>query len=36
MLTNGIFDIASILYYLSFSAVFLYLTMRVFDRRRYE
>lgn len=36
MLTNGIFDPASILYYLSFAAIFLYLTVRVFDRRRYE
>jgi ABC-2 type transport system permease protein len=36
MLTNGIFDVASILYYLSFAAIFLYLTVRVFDRRRYE
>ncbi len=33
--TAGYFDIASFVYYLSVSAVFLYLTMRVYDRRRY-
>ncbi len=33
---NGSFDIASIVYYLSVSGVFLYLTIRVYDRRRYE
>ena len=31
---NGYFDIASLVYYLSISAVFLYLTVRVYDRRR--
>ena len=33
---NGYFDIASVLYYLSVSAVFIYLTIRVYDRRRYD
>ncbi len=33
---NGYFDIASIAYYLSVAAVFLYLTVRVYDRRRYN
>lgn len=33
---NGYFDIASVLYYLSVSAVFVYLTIRVYDRRRYD
>ncbi len=33
---NGYFDIASVLYYLSVSAVFLYLTVRIYDRRRYD
>ncbi len=33
--TSGYFDIASFIYYLSIGAVFLYLTMRVYDRRRY-
>lgn len=32
--TSGYFDIASVVYYLSISAVFLYLTVRVYDRRR--
>lgn len=32
---NGYFDIASLVYYLSISAVFLYLTIRIYDRRRY-
>ncbi len=31
---NGYFDIASIIYYISVSAVFVYLTIRVYDRRR--
>ncbi len=31
---SGVFDISSVLYYLSVSAVFLYLTYRVYDRRR--
>ena len=32
---NGIFDIASIVYYLSVTAVFLFLTVRVYERRRW-
>ena len=32
---NGYFDIASLIYYLSISAIFVYLTIRVYDRRRY-
>ena len=31
---NGYFDIASLVYYLSVSCIFLYLTVRVYDRRR--
>ena len=34
--TNGIFDVASFVYYLSVAAVFLYLTIRIYDRRRYN
>ena len=34
--TNGYFDLASLLYYLSISGVFFYLTVRVYDRRRYN
>ena len=34
--TRGIFDIASIFYYLSLTAVFLFLTVRVFEKRRWE
>ena len=34
--TNGYFDIASIFYNLTVSFIFLYLTVRVFDRRRYK
>ena len=34
--TNGYFDIASLVYYLSISAIFLYMTIRVYDRRRYN
>ena len=30
---NGIFDVAGLVYYLSLSALFLFLTVRVFDRR---
>ncbi len=33
---NGYFDIASLSYYLSVSAIFLYMTIRVYDRRRYS
>lgn len=32
---NGIFDVAALVYYLSLTAVFLFLTVRVYDRRRY-
>ena len=32
--TNGYFDLSSLVYYLSVSAVFLYRTVRVYDRRR--
>ena len=32
--SNGYFDIASFVYYLSISGIFLYLTVRVYDRRR--
>ncbi len=34
--SSGIFDIASVIYYLSMAAVFVYLTIRVYDRRRYN
>lgn len=34
--TNGYFDLASLIYYLSVAAVFLYLTVRVYDRRRHN
>jgi ABC-2 type transport system permease protein len=34
--TNGYFEIAGIVYYLTVGAFFLYLTVRVFDRRRYN
>ena len=33
--TNGYFEFASAIYYLSVSAVFLWLTIRVYDRRRF-
>ena len=33
--TNGYFDLSSLVYYLSISALFLYLTVRVYDRRRH-
>ena len=33
---NGYFDLSSILYYLSITFVFVYLTIRVYDRRRYN
>lgn len=32
---NGIFDVAALVYYLSLTALFLFLTVRVYDRRRY-
>ena len=34
--TNGYFDLSSLFYYLSVSAVFLYFTIRVYDRRRFS
>ena len=34
--TNGYFDLSSLLYYLSVTAVFVYLTIRIYDRRRYN
>ena len=34
--TAGYFDLASFVYYISVGGVFLYLTVRVFDRRRYN
>lgn len=34
--TQGLFDISSLIYYLSVSAVFLFLTVRIYDRRRYH
>jgi ABC-2 type transport system permease protein len=34
--SNGIFDLSSLIYYVSISAVFIYLTIRVYDRRRYN
>ncbi len=33
--TQGVFDISALVYYLSVSAAFLFLTMRVYDRRRW-
>ena len=32
---NGYFDISSLVYYLSVSGIFLYLTIRIYDRRRF-
>jgi len=34
--SNGIFDFVAIFYYLSVSGLFLFLTVRVFDRRRFH
>jgi len=34
--TAGYFDVASILYYVSVGAIFVWLTIRVYDRRRYN
>ena len=34
--TNGYFDLASVVYYLSVSGIFIFLTIRTFDRRRYS
>lgn len=33
---NGYIDISSIIYYLSVAAIFIYLTIRIYDRRRYS
>ena len=33
--TYGIFDIAAVVYYASITAVFLFLAVRVYERRRY-
>ena len=34
--TNGYFDLASVVYYLSVSGIFIFLTILTFDRRRYS
>ena len=34
--SNGYFDLSSLLYYLTVGAVFIYFTVRVYDRRRYN
>ncbi|MBR2344020.1 MAG: ABC transporter [Clostridia bacterium] len=34
--TNGYFEVSAVFYYLSIAALFIYLTVRVFDRRRYN
>lgn len=34
--TNGYFELAGVVYYLTVGGLFLYLTVRVFDRRRYN
>ena len=34
--TNGYFELASIIYYLSVSGIFLWMTIRIYDRRRYN
>ena len=34
--TSGYFDISAVIFYLSLSALFLYLTVRIYDRRRYN
>ena len=31
---NGYFDLATLVYYLSISGIFIYLTIRIYDRRR--
>lgn len=33
---QGVFDVAALFYYLSVTAVFLFLTVRIYDRRRYR
>ena len=35
-LTAGFFELSSFVYYISVSAVFLYFTVRIYDRRRYN
>ena len=34
--TAGYFDIASLIYYVSVAGIFIYLTIRIYDRRRYN
>ena len=34
--TNGYFELSSFVYYISVGAVFVYFTIRVYDRRRYN
>ncbi len=34
--TSGYFDISALVFYISLSALFLYLTVRIYDRRRYN
>ena len=34
-LVNGVFDIAAAVYYLSLSAIFVFLTVRVYEKRRW-
>ena len=34
--SSGYFDLATLIYYLSVSGIFLFLTMRIYDRRRYS
>lgn len=34
--SNGYFDISAIIYYISIAAIFMYLTVRIYDRRRYN
>ena len=34
--TNGIFDIGALIYYISLAGVFLFLTVRVFESRKYN
>lgn len=34
--TQGMFDVSGLIYYLSITAVFLFLTVRVYDKRRYS
>ena len=34
--TSGYFDLSTLIYYLSVGTIFLWLTVRVFDRRRYD